>query len=382
MFIKVKIIDSEGNEKGRAYTYESDIEVSNGDKVIADMAGSDKVLKVVGYADVSEIENAQFEIKKIKSIYTGDADSDGVLPENPLDISIEEESLPVIKINFEVLKVALTERLKSYAGITVTEKNLQGCKATQKELAGLRTKIDTYRKDKKKALSAPIAFFEDQCKELIGLIESVEDPIKEGIKVFDDKKRNAKYKIAEDLIKVVISEVGLNEKYGSRLDVSEKYCNLTAKDSDVKCDLEARALALKVEQDREAELLDIIKDTIDVENERLETKMKSEDFKRLIDRGMATKDVLAEIKSKADLIFKAEHPEPKPEPVAEPVPEPVLVPVVEAPKAEPTPFGELLDTIHYAEYRITGTADQLLAVSKFLKASGITYKVLDQGEIE
>jgi hypothetical protein len=381
MFIKVKTIDSEGNEKGRAYTYESDIEVSEGDKVIADMAGSDKVLKVVGYADLSEIENAQFEIKKIKSIYTGDADSDGVLPEASLDISIEEESLPVIKINFDVLKTALTERLKNYAGIIVTEKNLQGCKATQKELAGLRTKIDTYRKDKKKALSAPITFFEDQCKELIALIEKAEEPIKEGIKVFDDKKRNAKYKIAEDLIKVVISEVGLNEKYGSRLDVSEKYCNLTAKDSDVKCDLEARALALKVEQDREAELLDIIIDAIDAENERLETKMKFEDFRRLVDRGMATKDVLAEIKSKADLIYKAEHPEPKPEPIVAPTPQPVPEPMPEiAPVAEEVPFAP--EPIYYAEYRITGGANQLLAVSRFLKENGITYKVLDQGEIE
>ena len=34
MFVKVKIVDSEGNEKGRAYTYESDIEVNVGDKVV------------------------------------------------------------------------------------------------------------------------------------------------------------------------------------------------------------------------------------------------------------------------------------------------------------------------------------------------------------
>ena len=104
MFVKVKIIDTEGNEKGRAYTYESDIDVEIGEKVIADMAGSDKVLKVVGFALPEEFENVDFEIKKIKSVYTGEADSDGVLPDKTIDISIEEESLPVIRFNFDDLK--------------------------------------------------------------------------------------------------------------------------------------------------------------------------------------------------------------------------------------------------------------------------------------
>ena len=52
------------------------------------------------------------------------------------------------------------------------------------------------------------------------------------------------------LIAEVITETELNEKYGSRLDVLDKYCNLTAKDSDVKADLTTRAFTLKVEQDR------------------------------------------------------------------------------------------------------------------------------------
>ena len=53
----------------------------------------------------------------------------------------------------------------------------------------MRIKIDTYRKDKKKELSKPIAVFEDQCKDLISLIEKAEQPIKDGIKVFDDEKK-------------------------------------------------------------------------------------------------------------------------------------------------------------------------------------------------
>ena len=73
---------------------------------------------------------------------------------------------------------------------------MSSCKSTQRELAGVRNKIDTYRKDKKKIFSKPIADFENQCKELISLVEKAEQPIKDGIKVFDDLKREEKRKQA------------------------------------------------------------------------------------------------------------------------------------------------------------------------------------------
>ena len=295
------------------------------------------------------------------------------------DIRIVNEVMPVIEINFDQIKTGLTETLKIYKGIVVTEETLSGCKQTQKDLAGVRIKIDTYRRDKKKELSKPIEAFENQCKELIALIEQAEQPIKDGIKVFDDKKREEKKAAAENLTKIVIDEIGLNEKYGARLDVSEKYCNLTAKESEVKGDLEARAMVLKTEQDREAELLEIIKDSIDTENKRLEMKMKFDDFQRLIDRGMATKDILAEVKAKADMIFKAEHPEPKPEPIVIPEPTPEPTPELKiSPVVEEKPQ---VDEMYYAVYRITGTAGQLRSVSSFLVNGGITYKVTGQGAL-
>lgn len=294
------------------------------------------------------------------------------------DIKIINESLPVIQINFTEMKEALTNALTKYQGIVVTEETLSGCKSTQKELAGLRIKIDTYRKDKKKELSKPIAVFEDQCKDLISLIEKAEQPIKDGIKVFDDEKRDEKRKMAIRLTAEVVAELGLNEKYGSRLDVLDKYCNLTSKESDVRGDLEARAMALMVEQDREAELIDIIKDSIDTENQRINAKMSFDDFSRLVDRGVPTKDILAEVKARAESIYRAENPPQPAEPVTEPTPEPVEEPVF-VPQSEP--IEEVDESIYYAVYRITGSLEQLKSVSAFLKEKGIAYKVTDQGEV-
>lgn len=373
MIIKVKNIDENVMPKGRAYTYKSDIEVKEGDLIVADMAGHDKILVVVDTGiDQSEIEGVDYEIKTINGFA-----SDFKVEENPkLDIVIKKESLPVIEINFDEMKKALSDTLKKYKGIVVTEQTLKGCKTTQKELAGVRVKIDTYRKEKKKVLSQPIVDFENQCKELIALIEGAEQPIKDGIKVFDDAKREEKRTAAQRLILEVVEEQELSPKYAGRLDVSEKYCNLSAKDSEVKSDLSARAMVLRVEQDREQELIEIIKDSIDAENEKIDSKLEYKDFARLIDRGMATKDILAEVKSRAGSIYRAENP-----PVKEPVViHEVLVPK-EVPQIEESQTLAEEEPTYYAVLRISGGLDKLKSVSQFIKASGIPYSVIEQGEI-
>lgn len=290
------------------------------------------------------------------------------------DIRIINEVMPVIEVNFEEVKKALAETLTKYENIVVTEETLSGCKATQKELAGVRTKIDTYRKDKKKALSEPIIAFENQCKELIALIEKAEQPIKNGIKVFDDKKRAAKKAEAEEIIKAVIQEQELNEKYAARLDVLEKYCNLTAKKSDIKEDVEHRAFALKVEQEREQELLDIIKGAIDTENERINKKLSLLEFDRLIKAGAPTKDILAEIKARANNIYEAEHPQPKEAP-KEVIQEPAIEPQIEV-KTEETEEPQC-----YAEIRCVGTLEQLKQVLPLVRSKGVICEVLSQGII-
>ena len=109
MYVVVKKVDSSGALKGRGYTYESDLDLSIGDKVIAEFGKSDTVLEVVEVLEGEQ--NFEFEVKKIKTLFTGEADSDGVLPDEMIDIKIEEEVLPVIKINFESLKNELADML-------------------------------------------------------------------------------------------------------------------------------------------------------------------------------------------------------------------------------------------------------------------------------
>ena len=102
------------------------------------------------------------------------------------------KTLPVINMNFEEVKASLIETTEKYKGIIVTEDGLMDCKATQKDLAKIRNDIDSYRKAVKKEMEKPIKEFESQCKELISLVEDAEQPIKEGILLFDNKRREEK----------------------------------------------------------------------------------------------------------------------------------------------------------------------------------------------
>ncbi|STA85703.1 DUF1351 domain-containing protein [Clostridium baratii] len=114
-------------------------------------------------------------------------------------------------MNFNEVKSSLEDTMDKYRGIIVTEENLKKCKTTQKDLAKLRRGIDEYRKCKKE-MEKPIKEFEFKCKDLISLITEVEKPIKDGIKIYDDKRREEKRLIAKEYIKESIKNYNLNEE--------------------------------------------------------------------------------------------------------------------------------------------------------------------------
>jgi vacuolar-type H+-ATPase subunit I/STV1 len=292
-----------------------------------------------------------------------------------MDIQVTEFQAPIITINYETLSAELDNFLANYTGLVVTEETLAGCKAAQKELASLRVKIDTYRKDKKKELEEPIKTFEAQCKTLIAKVEQAEQPIKDGIKVYDDQKREEKRQTALQLAADVAAETGLNEKYAAKLDVLDKYTNLTATAKAVREDLETRAFALKVEQDREAERLEIITSVLNSENARLQTKLSIEFVRYEIERDVPTSIIIEKIKAQAALVYEAENKPVEPPKEAEPTPEPPKEEKQpETPQAQP-------EKQYTATLKLVGKLEELRSVSAFLKANGISYEVLDQREV-
>lgn len=294
-----------------------------------------------------------------------------------MELVVNEYQLPVVKMNYEQLEAELKNRLTEYKGLAVTDDTLPACKDAQKELARLRIEIDDYRKEKKKELSAPIVEFEEKCKKLVAMVVEAEEPLKAGIKFYDDAKREEKRKIAEEIAAEVAAEVGLNEKYAASLTVIDKYMNLTASKKSVREDLETRAFALKAEQDKEAERMDILVNVLNMENQRLKNHMTIAEFGYYIEMGMSTASIIEKIKDQAERVYKAENYTPEeeePKAAQEAVEEKPAEEKVEAKADEP-------EKIYSMTVRFTGNLAQMQNISARIKESGITYQVLEKKEV-
>jgi vacuolar-type H+-ATPase subunit I/STV1 len=285
-----------------------------------------------------------------------------------LEMVITNQAPAVIDFNFEEVKATLQSIISQYSGLIVTDESLSLCKEKQRSLAGLRTKIDAYRKEVKREMLKPIEEFEDKCNELKSLVEKAEKPLKDGIQVYDDLKREEKRQIALKIIADSVATHGLTEKYAKQVTVIDKYTNLTAKVSDVKEDVERRVFVLLEQQKKEQEMLDIIIDAINNENKTIKTPLNISHFQTLLDLGMSTKDVLSEIKNRAEQIRQAENPaEPEKE---EPAPK-----VVESTPEEAT-------EIWFAELRFVETRNRIIELRNLLSTNGFKYIALKQGKIE
>ena len=223
-----------------------------------------------------------------------------------MELLTTKEIKPVIEINYEDLKNELSSQLKKYENVVVTNDTLKDCKSTQKSLAGLKRKVDDYRKAKKKELSAPITAFENQCKELVSMIESVEKPIKEGIAVFDDKKKEEKRQEAMNIANELLKKSNLSDKFKKMVEIKPNYSNLTATKKAVTEDLTAQIHFLEAQQMAEEEKLKAVDTSILNYNKRIKSKMALEDFERFIDKDLSV--ILNEVESRFNAIYEAENP--------------------------------------------------------------------------
>lgn len=305
------------------------------------------------------------------------------------DIEINKQ-LPVITMNFEEVKASLVENMEKYKGIIVTEESLKDCKATQKDLAGLRNKLDTYRKDVKKEMEKPIKAFESDCKELIGLIAEVEAPIKSGILEFDNKRKEEKRKFADIKIFEICQKLNLEKKYADQLTVLDKYLNLSASAKSVVEDIEQRAESLKQQQNMDKCKLELLKGsietTLEAVNETIKTPLKFETFEKFIDMGWDAARIIREINERAAQIRQAEKAA---EEMAtkrieeEKQKEEVQIPIDLKPKAPEVPKEVNKDEpMFFVDVYVESDYERIQALSKYLQANGYKYEVHNKGKVK
>lgn len=293
------------------------------------------------------------------------------------------KQLPVITTNFSEVKASLEETLNKYKGLVVTEEGLKDCKATQKELSKIRTNIDGYRKSIKKEVLVPVIEFESKCKELEALITEVENPIKEGINVFDNKKREEKKQKALEFITEAITSFELNDKYARQLTVLDKYFQLTGSIKAIKEDVEARAEILKQQQDAEEREKEQLRNSINVYvdsfNEDINRKLNAEEFYRYIYEGRNIQQIASIIKSQHDAIKEAENPKvvepPKEEikPLEQPK-EQISIPMDIKPTKQP-----VKEELFFYDVKVIANYENMKKLTELLKSEGFQYEVKDKG---
>lgn len=104
-----------------------------------------------------------------------------------------EINLPKEIDNLEALKAELIPKLEKYNNLVVTVDSIKEAKADRAALNKLKTAIDDQRKEIKKQYLEPYNVLENQCKEVLALIDAPIQAIDKQIKAFDNIEENEKY---------------------------------------------------------------------------------------------------------------------------------------------------------------------------------------------
>lgn len=301
----------------------------------------------------------------------------------------------VVNVNFEEVKTSLTENLEKYKGIVVTDDNLKDCKDIQKGLSKLKKDIDSNRKDIKKQLEAPIKNFEGQCKELVALISEVDAPIKEGIAIFDEMKREEKREYARAMIKEALAEYPLDNKYSNSLTVLDKYTLVATSKKAIKEDVFSRAEELyKIQEDEKRiyqENLIIIKETIDQANANILSKINADLYIKKLEDGMNPTYIIREINSTANNLrlaeeraAKAAEEKAKREQEKLEKEEGKEVPKEQAPQEKTTSIKDVKkDNTQLFEVKIAFelTLDEAISLNRFLESRNIKFNTISKKEL-
>lgn len=222
-----------------------------------------------------------------------------------------EKQLPVINMNFEEVKNSLQATINKYSGLVVTEEGLKDCKATQKELSKVKTTLDKYRLSVKKEMLVPVTEFENQCKELIGLVAAAETPIKQGILLFDNMKKQEKAEWAETILEETMFKYNLDDFYKLQIDISDITINLSNSKKSIQEEIEGKVKALATEQKQEEErkqnCIDVMKATLESANKGLTVPLEQQQFDFLIEQGSDVTKIVKEINSRVELIKRTER---------------------------------------------------------------------------
>lgn len=276
-----------------------------------------------------------------------------------------------IEANFESLNRQMDEYLKKYTGIVYQDDQINLAKEDIKNLRSVRNAIDDRRKEIKRTYDEPLKQFESMVKEVTGKADKVISEIDTQIKVAEEKEDAVKKQRIQDYwnangysavsLDRIWNERWLNHTYSDRqwqadLDVWKSKINGdTLTISNITDHAQNQFLMAAYMQSLDlGKCMAAWQDRVDAERRAEELRIAQEAEKKAAEAKRAEE---AQLHSGAQ-----EAPQASQQPAA---------------KQESVPQPEM----YFAEFRVEGTWDQMVALNNAIKSIGISMHVLKKGRM-
>jgi hypothetical protein len=286
-------------------------------------------------------------------------------------IRFENEDFPIsykpAEVNFqgyEALDAKVDALTKDWDKYVVTAESYSYDKKTRAELNRIRRALSDRRKVIVKDSSQQITEFNAKVKGLDLKIKGVVDHLSEGLKTFDEQARKDKHQ--QNLIR--LGE--LAKEYGvalQELDYQDKWDNKTTSWTTI--EEEARqqfdAIVERIKARKEAEQVIANK-----ANEYTKPAMSANPYLQMLDY-KSLPDVLTQMDKDHDYLIKqAKQQEENRKKAIEALEQ-------HGDKYVDAKTGEVVDKVHSVTLKLTGTKEQLTALSNFIRDWGISYERVD-----
>ncbi|AZZ67539.1 DUF1351 domain-containing protein [Lactobacillus johnsonii] len=286
-------------------------------------------------------------------------------------IKFENEDFPIsytkAEIDFQgypALDAKVDALTKDWDKYVVTAESYPYDKKTRAELNRIRRALSERRKVIVKESSQQITEFNTKVKGLDLKIKGVVDHLSEGLKTFDDQARKEKHQ--QNLLR--LGE--LAKEYGvalQELDYQDKWDNKTTSWTIIEEDARQQFEVIVEKQKARKEAEQVIANKA---NEYTKPAMTASPYLQMLDY-KSLPDVLTQMDNDHEyLIKKAKQQEENRKKAVEALEQ-------HGDKYVDAKTGEVIDKIHSVTLKLTGTKEQLTALSNFIRDWGISYEKVD-----
>lgn len=269
----------------------------------------------------------------------------------------QAQPLPVVKWNYDEVKQWVEDGLQAYKGVVYDENQIGEAKKDRAKLNKLAQAIDAKRREMKALYLAPYEQFEEEAKELVGMIKTVSAEIDAQVKAFDEYRKQQKQQfIEEQIYKPIIGDLAELVPY-KRLH-NPKWLNVTTSTGEISDEL-ARMVE-KIESGLKA--IDRLNLEADIAERVKDVFLRDFDLAAAI----AEKERIEAEREKMERYRAAQQAQ-----AAEVKPQAISAPVEEEKPTQPTLQPTAEEKVLEVVFRIHVTKAQLDGLGAYMRANDI-----------